>query len=285
MSDRKAPDGRESADEWKELTDESRDRWDRVAGFWDDYMGETSNRWHRELIRPKTEELLAVKPGDRVLDVACGNGNFSRRLADLGAQVTAFDYSPVMVERARRRSQEYEARIEYRVADATEEETLLALGRGAFDSAVANMALMDIADIRPLIRSATEWLKPGGVFVFSVPHPCFQSPQARRSYETEDIDGRVVSRSVVHASRYLTPQASETIGIAGQPIAHLLFHRSLQEYMTLFFGAGFVLDGFAEPGFAPDPDSRRFEWSELPAVAVFRFRKLPQSGNEESSRL
>ena len=103
---------------WKELTQESQARWDTIAEFWDDYMGGESNRFHRELIRPKTEELLAVAEGQTILDISCGNGNFSRRLADLGARVVAVDYSPKMIERAKARSQAYGDRIEYRVADA-----------------------------------------------------------------------------------------------------------------------------------------------------------------------
>jgi hypothetical protein len=56
--------------EWNALTDESRARWDRIAQFWDDYMGEHSNRFHREIVRPSTERLLEVKEGDEVLDIA-----------------------------------------------------------------------------------------------------------------------------------------------------------------------------------------------------------------------
>jgi cyclopropane fatty-acyl-phospholipid synthase-like methyltransferase len=40
------------------------------------------------------ERLLALQPGERVLDVACGNGVMARRLALLGGRVTAVDFSP-----------------------------------------------------------------------------------------------------------------------------------------------------------------------------------------------
>jgi len=46
-------------------------------------MGDESNQFHRELIRPYTEKLLDIKEGQTILDIACGNGNFSRRLAEL----------------------------------------------------------------------------------------------------------------------------------------------------------------------------------------------------------
>lgn len=44
--------------------------------------------------------------------------------------------------------------------------------------------------------------------------------------------------------------------------------------MNLFFGAGFVLDGRAEPRFERNPaGDSRFDWIGLPPVAIFRFRK------------
>ncbi|PWV95832.1 2-polyprenyl-3-methyl-5-hydroxy-6-metoxy-1,4-benzoquinol methylase [Paenibacillus cellulosilyticus] len=260
--------------QWKALTDQSRERWDQVAGFWDDYMGEHSNRFHREIVRPSTERLLEVKEGDMVLDIACGNGNFSRRLADLGAQVVALDYSAVMIERAKQRSTSYEGRIDYQVADATDYDALLAFGAERYDCAVANMALMDIADIGPLTSALGQLLKRDGVFVFSIPHPSFQSPSARKIHESEEINGQIVTRNSVQISKYLTPESFETIGIRGQPVPHLLFHRPLSYYINLFLGAGFVMDGWEEPSFQLDADSTaRFDWYELPPAVIFRFRK------------
>lgn len=261
--------------EWKHLNELSRQRWEDNAGYWDDYMGELSNRWHRELIRPATERLLAVQEGDMVLDIACGNGNFSRRLVELGANVTAFDYSPTMIMRAKRRSTAYAERIVYTAADATKAEDWERIAAGGpFDSAVANMALMDIADIAPLIEALGRCLKPDGVFVFSIPHPCYQSPGARKAYEVEDREGEVVARSVVHIASYTTPRSYESIGVKGQPVPHLMFHRPLSTYVRMFAEGGFLLDGMEEPVFERVAgDTGRFMWDELPAVLVMRFRR------------
>ena len=59
--------------------------------------------------------------------------------------------------------------------DATGEEALVALGEGQFDAVVSNMALMDMAEVEPLMRVATRLLRPGGRFVFSISHPVFNS--------------------------------------------------------------------------------------------------------------
>lgn len=263
--------------EWKHLIQESKLRWDQNAGHWDDYMGEESNRFHRELIRPYTELLLDVKQGQIVLDIACGNGNFSRRLADLGANVTAFDCSSKMVERAKSRSEEYSNQIDYKVLDATNYEDLFELGHETYDSAVANMALMDIADITPLVKSAYHFLKPEGTFVFSITHPCFQTPGVKQINESEDVNGKIVTKNSIQISKYLTPEPYKAIGIKGQSIPHYMFHRPISYYLNLFFQSRFVLDGIEEPSFQQEKDDNRFDWHDIPPVAIFRFRKVLES--------
>lgn len=260
--------------EWKELIQDSQSRWEKNATYWDDYMGEESNRFHRELIKPYTEKLLDIKEGQTILDIACGNGNFSRRLAELGANVVAFDYSFKMIERAKKRSKNNFDQIEYKVMDATNYDDLLELGNGQYDSAVANMALMDIADITPLIKSLHTLLKPNGSFVFSITHPCFQTPGVRKITESEDKDGKLVSKNSIQISKYLTHESYQAIGIKGQSIPHFMFHRTLSYYMNLFFESGFVLDGVEEPSFEKEKENDTFEWYELPPVIIFRFRNL-----------
>lgn len=105
---------------FRETTEESRRRWDINADCWDARMGDNSNFFHRTIVRPHTEQLLDVREGDLVLDVACGNGNFSRRLAEKGAHVVAFDYSENLIAHAKRRRAAYQDRISFHVCDATD---------------------------------------------------------------------------------------------------------------------------------------------------------------------
>ncbi|SFM47610.1 Methyltransferase domain-containing protein [Gracilibacillus orientalis] len=266
--------GERKLSQWKELIQDSKSRWEQNAEYWDDYMGEESNRFHRELIRPYTEKLLSIKEGQTILDIACGNGNFSRRLAELGANVVAFDYSSKMVERAIKRSKDYLNQIEYKVIDATNNYDLLELGNEKYDNAVSNMGLMDIADITPLINSLHKILKPNGTFVYSITHPCFQTPGVRKINESEDDNGNLIFKNSIQISKYLTSESYKAIGIKGQTIPHFMFHRSLSYYMNLFFESGFVLDGVEEPSFKKEKDDNKFDWYEIPPVIIFRFRKL-----------
>src|SRR5580658_1080433 len=69
--------------------------WDANADFWDERMAE-GNLTHRHLLAPTVERLLQLRRGEEVLEIACGNGQLSRRMADLGAQVLAVDLSEGM---------------------------------------------------------------------------------------------------------------------------------------------------------------------------------------------
>ena len=90
-------------------------------------MGDESNEFHREVVRPKVTELLSPNPADYILDIACGNGNYSSYLAQRGASVVAFDYSKKMIELAKRRQSQYAKQIEFCVADATDRKSILEL--------------------------------------------------------------------------------------------------------------------------------------------------------------
>lgn len=109
--------------------EESKAIWNQNAEFWDCAMGDESNDFHREVVRPKVTELLNPDPTDYILDIACGNGNYSAYLAEKAVSVLAFDYSEKMVELAKKRQKRYADNIEFCVADATNETSLMALKR------------------------------------------------------------------------------------------------------------------------------------------------------------
>jgi 2-polyprenyl-3-methyl-5-hydroxy-6-metoxy-1,4-benzoquinol methylase len=261
------------------LTQESRAIWNAKAAFWDERMSE-GNAFQRVLVGPATERLLALHDGELVLDVACGNGVMARRLAALGARIVACDFSEAFVELAMARTPaELGERIEYRVADATDEQQLLSLGEGRFDAAVCNMALMDMATIEPLLRAAHRLLKPDGRFVFCVTHPCFNTPDHRKLLEEEDRDGRLVVTASINIPHYLRASVSKGSGMPGEPEPHYYFHRSLTDLLSACFQAGFVLDGLEEPSFTtPLQSELLLNWGQFPDIPpVLAVRLRPRT--------
>jgi 2-polyprenyl-3-methyl-5-hydroxy-6-metoxy-1,4-benzoquinol methylase len=257
---------------------ETRRAWERNALFWDSKMGE-GNDFVNLLIWPATEKLLAPCQGERILDIACGNGLSSRRLAEAGVNVTAFDFSEAMIEIARNRPATGNGRIEYHVLDATDYNTLVTLGERSFDAALCNMALFDIADIQPLFLALAKLLRSESRLVFSIIHPCFNNPFSVQMGELEDREGELVTTYSVKVSRYMTSYRRPGLAIAGQPTPHLYFHRPLGEVLRAGFEAGFVLDGFEERSFPADylGGSSELSWSgrfsEIPPIIVCRMKK------------
>ena len=216
---------------------------------------------------PATDRLLATQPGMRILDAACGNGNYSRRLGRAGAKVLAFDGCAAFIDCARKRTKAEDGDIAYRVLDATDETALSELGASRFDAAVCSMALMDMPEIAPLLRSIRRLLKPGGPFVFSVPHPAFNSTRLRMTAELIETDGRLSQIYGVQVTEYLRPSAQRSTGIINQPEPHMLFHRPLGMLLGECFAAGFVLDGMIEPAFAEGKSARNpFSWAKRPQI-------------------
>ena len=259
--------------------DISRSAWDANAGIWDERMGEQGNDFFNVLCWPVLDSLLKEDsgPGSRILDIACGNGLTSRRLAAAGAQVTAFDFSANLISLAGSRSNPG-GNITYQVLDATDEPRLLAAlsPLAPFDCALANMALFDMPQIEPIFRALRSLLKPNGVFVFSLMHPAFNNPSAALLAEEWD-DGQLNLRYAVKISKYMSRFQSAGLALRSQPKPQLYFHRPLQDYLQTAFQNGFILDGFAERAFPPEhPQNFILGWggkfSEIPPVVVIRVR-------------
>jgi trans-aconitate methyltransferase len=99
-------------------------------------------------------ERLAPVPGERILDLGCGDGSLTERLAATGADVVGVDSSPDMIAAARARG------IDAHVQDAT----TLAF-EAAFDGVFSNAVLHWIADADAVLTGVCRALKPGGRFV------------------------------------------------------------------------------------------------------------------------
>jgi trans-aconitate methyltransferase len=101
-------------------------------------------------------ELLAPRAGERVLDLGCGTGHLSARIAEAGAQVVGIDSSVSMVDEARRNYPQ----LRFEVADAR------AFGLSEpFDAVFSNAALHWIKEPERVIACVRAALHPGGRFV------------------------------------------------------------------------------------------------------------------------
>jgi demethylmenaquinone methyltransferase/2-methoxy-6-polyprenyl-1,4-benzoquinol methylase len=143
--------------------DAVRSMFDRIAPVYDAMnrvmtMG-LDLRWRRLGAR------AVVRPGDSVLDAACGTGDFA--VADLragAARVVGLDFSPRMLERARRKAPQ----VEWVEGD------LLALpfADAAFDAATVGFGVRNVADLELALRELRRVVRPGGrVAILEITRP------------------------------------------------------------------------------------------------------------------
>lgn len=123
------------ADAW------SAERYDRTARFVSD-------------LGAPVVDLLAPQPGERILDLGCGDGVLSLRLMEAGAEVMGVDASPDMVSAARARG------VDAHVGDGR----ALALD-GPFDAVFSNAAMHWMTDPDAVLSGIARALRPGGRLV------------------------------------------------------------------------------------------------------------------------
>jgi ubiquinone/menaquinone biosynthesis C-methylase UbiE len=112
-------------------------------------------------------EQLAVRPGDRVLDIGCGHGVAAGLICErlAGGSLTAIDRSPKMIEAARRRNAAHvETGVaEFLVGDLEDVD----LGERRFDKILAARIGLFHREPERAHALAERWLAPGGeIFVF-----------------------------------------------------------------------------------------------------------------------
>lgn len=138
------------------------------------------------LEEPFVHELIGDVAGLAVLDLGCGTGRHSLRLAAAGAEVTAVDFSDGMLAEARRKPGA--ERVRFVVHDLHDP---LPMPAGAFDRIVSGLVLEHLRDLGGFFREARRMLRPGGRAIVSAMHPAMflRGSQARF---TDPDSGRIV---------------------------------------------------------------------------------------------
>lgn len=205
-------------------------RYDEFAEWYEQWIGDGP-----ALIATHSA-LLPDVTGERVLDIACGQGRLSRYLAGQGADVVGVDISAAMLSRARATGPD---RIAYVQGDVARD-TAWWDGR-PFDGCTCELALMDIDDLAGTLSAVTTVLRPGGWFVASIVHPCFPgNDKGLSSWPPSDGYDR--------EGWWSSPEHNPD----GARIRVGATHRKLSTFLNALVDAGLEPECFAEPP-APVP--------------------------------
>ena len=133
-------------------SDDVRGMFDRIAPVYD-AMNRVMTAGLDRAWRRLTVEAV-VQPGDRVLDACCGTGDLALAAEREGGAVTGLDFSPKMLERARRKSET----ITWVEGDLLE----LPFEDGSFDAATVGFGVRNVADLEAALAELRRVLRPGG---------------------------------------------------------------------------------------------------------------------------
>ena len=245
--------------------------WGNVAPWYDQSV-ESGGSYQRELILPNLMRLLNLKQGEKVLDLACGQGLFAREIKNAGAEVVGSDISSELIALAKERSKG--AGIEYFVSPAESQNNL---ADESFDKVVCVMALQDMEDLTSVMKEVGRILKKNGTFYAVINHPTFRIPK-RSSWGYDDKNNIQYRRVDEYMSESRVKIDVHPGGKSGEATSY--FHRPLQSYFKAFEKAGLAVARMEEwvSGRVSEPGPRALAENksrkEFPLFMALAVRKL-----------
>lgn len=210
--------------------------WGGVAEWYDNYLETNKDSYQEKVIAPNLIRLLEIKKGMRILDVACGQGFFSRKFKALGALVTGADISSELVAQAKKRSPE----IDFY---ATPAHKLTFAKDASFDAVTIVLAIQNIENITEVFAEANRVLAKGGKLILVMNHPMFRV--VKRSSWGYDTGSKHQYRRI---DGYLSAATAPILMHPGQKPteATISYHRSLQDFFKALSKNGFCVSRLEE---------------------------------------
>lgn len=136
---------------------------DRISGRYDLLNSLMTAGLHHQW-RERAADRAKLTPGDAVLDVCCGTGDFAFELArrvSPGGRVVGCDFSEPMLDRAREKAGKADAPVRFEWADALS----LPYDEGRFDAATVGFGIRNLSDLDRGLAEMRRVLRPGGRLV------------------------------------------------------------------------------------------------------------------------
>jgi ubiquinone/menaquinone biosynthesis C-methylase UbiE len=242
--------------------------WHGVADWYHEHL-KGEDTFQEMVMAPLIDEWFPRCNSKRFLDIACGDGYFSRLLNKKGWQVTGVDIAPDMIQLARKNSSKS---IKYVVDDGQSMQKV----QGHFAAAQCIMGIQNMGQAEKCIRSAYSRLEKGGTFVVITLHPAFRIPKAS--------DWGFDEEKYIQYRRVDAYQSLKRIEIDMNPGKSdsektLTYHRPLSWYINQFVDAGFKLTELRElcshkhSDSGPRAHAENVARDEFPMFVAFRLQK------------
>jgi ubiquinone/menaquinone biosynthesis C-methylase UbiE len=220
--------------------------WERVATWYDGWVGDSGSTYHRELAIPAVMDLLQPQAGEEILDIGGGQGVLAPAITDAGARVTVVDASAKLIAAAKRRHAGLR-NARFLAGDARRLAAVAGLDEAGHDAATFMLSIQDMDPLEDVVRGVHWALKPAARVVLLMTHPAFRQP--RHSGWGFD-EGRKLTYRRIDA--YLGEMAVPMKSLGGG-LPTRSFHRPISAYVNAFAEAGFATDAMLEiPDLPPD---------------------------------
>ncbi len=216
--------------------DSSTIAWNAIGDEWFELAqtGEARNCF----IMPQMLGYMGDVKEKRILDLACGEGGYSRELTKRGAKLVAVDCSKKAIEYAVKLAEKENLSIEHFVRNSND---LFGIESETFDIVLCSMMLMDCEDFEGTLKEVVRVLKPGGSVYASVIHPCFDgNHDTGIGRQGTGIDREVVVKNYFEPREWEAPLYQGTIPVIWR-------HRTMEDYVKTFVKAGLAIVDLNEP--------------------------------------
>ena len=221
--------------------------WGNVSKQYDDSLSENPDSYQKQVILPNVLRVLAPARGDKILDLACGNGFFSGEFAAAGAEVLGVDISPELIGIAEKK---HGSGVRFIVSSAEKlslPEINSESSSNKFNKAVIILAIQNIEDVKKTLENCFNVLAPKGKLIIVMNHPAFRIPKAS-SWGFDEKENKQYRRvdTYLSESKEKIDMAPGKTDLKTAKDFTISFHRPLQYYFKLFHNTGFVVTRLEE---------------------------------------
>ena len=213
--------------------------WGSVSNWYDEHL-QGKKTYHETIIYPGLMRRLGDVRGVRILDLACGQGIFSHKLALQGANVIGVDLASELIDIAKKVGSEKHHPDFF----ASPSHDLYMIKNATVDTIIISLALQNIERVKETFDECKRVLKKEGRMLLVLNHPSFRNPkESSWGYnEREKIQYRRID-SYLSESKI---KIDMTPGSRTDKKFTYSFHRPLQFYSKFLEKAGFLIKRLEE---------------------------------------
>lgn len=215
--------------------------WGGVAEWYDKHLEKANDTYHEKVVHPNLLRMLGDIKGKHILDLACGQGIFSRILADHGANVVGVDLGKELIELAEKKNEGYKFKVHFFSGSADD---LYMVKDATKDIVVCVLALQNIEKLQETLKEVSRTLKKGGKFVAVLNHPAFRIPRGS-SWGFDEHEKKQYRRIETYLSESKI-KIDMTPGSNKDKKFTVSFHRPLQVYVKALSKNGLAITRLEE---------------------------------------